>query len=204
VLIFLISQLRPEADFSDELGPPVIRDSWKGSEDQQSSITSRNGSALPRFEPFTTLHPYPVDTASPFSQYRVPPPLIRKHSRRKPSRPREEDVQASSESESDSSTSSKDTECERLQALIQYAATSSDSPTTSAAIRYHGRSSQTSLIKMTRQLKQLRLQELTSSNESSREHHLRPEFWSSLPVGTLELVNFLSILSIILFVISLP
>jgi hypothetical protein len=155
---------------------------------------SRNASALPRIESSTTLHSYPVDTASPFSQYRVPPPLIHKHLRRKPSRPGEEDVEASSESHSDSSTSSKDTECERLQALIQCAA-SLDSPAVSASVRYHGRSSQTSLIKVTRQLKQLRLQELTSSSESSREDHLRPEYWSSPPVSTLEPVTFISTLS---------
>ena len=39
-LIILYSQLRPDADFSEELGPPVIRGSWKTEPELSSHKTS--------------------------------------------------------------------------------------------------------------------------------------------------------------------
>jgi len=110
-----------------------------------------------------------------------------KHPRRESARLLQEEAHQSSESDSDTSAddeSSADLECERLQSLIMYPPHTSgvDSPPTSG-IRYHGKSSQTSLIKATRQLKELRLQEVKPNSETSLQCQPRAEFWSPSPVS---------------------
>jgi hypothetical protein len=186
----LYSQLRPDTDFTEELGPPIIRDSWKSAEDRRSSTFSRNSSSLPHSESSSNLRAYPVSKGSPFTHPRVPPPFIHRNTRKKPARILNEDGEESTSTISDSSSdggSSTDDECERLQSLIQYPSQATEqSISAAAAVRYHGKSSQSSLVKVTRQFKELRLLEMTSSKETPWRPLFRPEFWSAPPVSACE------------------
>jgi len=60
-----------------------------------------------------------------------------------------------------------------------------------SAMRFHGKSSQTSLIRTMRKFKEQRLQELTYSSGSGRtidKFFMRPEFWSTPPVSIFDTI----------------
>ncbi|KAF9820301.1 hypothetical protein IEO21_01515 [Rhodonia placenta] len=190
----LLKRLRPEADFTVELGPPVVRDSWK----------SRS------LLPFATTVPPP---GSAFKSIRhgtfgVGSPSISKpkRSRRQkdtsiPATTSTESLHNADQSSSDSSLSGSDNEDSAVELSLVQGMTHltlrglrpAHLPTkhaTDGQWRFHGKSSSFKLINTARELKQRHIDAATgadspdsSSTSTSYVAHAprRQPYWTSLP-----------------------
>ncbi|EAU91787.2 hypothetical protein CC1G_04555 [Coprinopsis cinerea okayama7 len=71
----LLAQIRPNTDFSDELGPPIVRDSWKNPEDRSRPASSSPVPPQPSHSPPSRQSP----ASSPPAASPLPPLMIPFH-----------------------------------------------------------------------------------------------------------------------------
>jgi hypothetical protein len=139
--------------------------------------------------PSTTLQAYPVESSLSFSQHRVSPRLFSRL-RGKTSRMTDQGQTSDSESESSQGEYSSDFDDEGVRGgVTTLSMRASESSGTYQSLnfttlRFHGKSSQNTLIKELRKFKEQRLQELTFETSG---RCFRPEFWYTPPVSSLNL-----------------
>ncbi|KAL0573204.1 hypothetical protein V5O48_008757 [Marasmius crinis-equi] len=180
----LLKRLRPDQDFSEDLGPPIVIDSWKSDDtamnssvDVSASHTIASTSSLPS-GPSTSRHAGNTD-------------LFR--TLRSPNDPNDSDSDSDStsnhfySSDSDGLVDKYTTGMERLTLRGQDATAEEDEN----HARFHGKSSSMNLIDATRKFKQLHIQQTMDpeggnapSNVSSAQpasfgfsFTRRPEYW---------------------------
>lgn len=193
----IFPQLRPEADFSEDLGPPVIRDSWKTDSELPLHVSPHEKSTSPSASSSrligsssTSLHSNVLSTSN--------------HSRHIPSRSRRSAGTPRSDSDSSSAgcTSSESEEIGELSisrgmkrlTIRGLEPTQDYHPLADNQVRFHGKSSFFKLIEPTRKLRDEHVNRVTGGEERSRSTRdstspinaaasRRPEFWSTPPVS---------------------
>ncbi|KAF8134641.1 fungal-specific transcription factor domain-containing protein [Boletus edulis] len=179
----LLKRLRPEADFSEELGPLVIRDSWKTDPEP------------PRVSP-----PLEKSTSPSASSVRHKgSPSGRSRSNALPSSRSTRTLRSDTDLSSDGYTSSDSEEVGELSlsrgmkrlTIRGLEPTQDHRPITDNQVRFHGKSSCFKLIEPTRKLRDEHVNRLTGGEErscSSRDSTpidaaalRRPEFWTTPP-----------------------
>ncbi|KIM40075.1 hypothetical protein M413DRAFT_73918 [Hebeloma cylindrosporum] len=200
----LLEQIRPNTDFSDELGPPVKRGSWKSDSDpsKASSFKSANQKSLASTVLPPVLIPFEKHTHDPAKDTHVVSPTSRSthlsfRPRPRPKRSRTDFDATLSSSEEDYSTgtssSSSDTDEMVITSLkgrerIGLRASEADDAQEYNNIRFHGRSSTAGLVETTRQFKHLHMRETLSPTQLESTIPIspdnktvaqtrRPEFW---------------------------
>ncbi|KAL0072413.1 hypothetical protein AAF712_000176 [Marasmius tenuissimus] len=179
-------QLRPDQDFSEELGPPIVKDSWKLED------TTAN-----RSNPGTHIISTPtLPTASPTTRPQLPEAF---RTMRTPNESNDSDSDSDSasnqfySSDSDGLVDNYTTGMERL--TLRGPDTLAEEDENHA--RFHGKSSSMNLIDATRKFKQLHIQQtmdgevrMPSTNTISAQptsYNLsftrRPEYWRFPKVG---------------------
>ncbi|KAG9316662.1 fungal-specific transcription factor domain-containing protein [Chiua virens] len=177
----LLKRLRPEADFSEELGPPVVRDSWK-------------------------TDPEPLPHNSP-QEKSASPPASSFRSKTSPSRSLQSNVPPSasatwrtsrSDSDLSSDTSSESEEVGELSlsrgmkrlTVRGLEPTQDQCSLRDNQVRFHGKSSFFKLIEPTRKLRDEHVNSFTGGEERSRSSRdstspinaaalRRPQFWAT-------------------------
>ncbi|KAI6040273.1 fungal-specific transcription factor domain-containing protein [Pisolithus marmoratus] len=172
----LLKRLRPEEDFSKELGPPVIRDSWKNDQDLVHYPSPHQKSSSPSVPP-SNVRASP-GSLQPGSLPQISNTLIPSSSR----------ANTSSESEEVGELSlSRGTKRLTIRGLepAQEKSSLADSQ-----VRFHGKSSWFKLIEQTRKLKDEHAYRVTGGAENATIHQenssplnvaatRRPEFWTT-------------------------
>ncbi|KIK97752.1 hypothetical protein PAXRUDRAFT_135686 [Paxillus rubicundulus Ve08.2h10] len=195
----LLKRLRPESDFSEELGPRVVRDSWKTDPEPLRRLSPRETSSSPSVPSFrlknspsgslrcSALPPVGVsNTINPSSG-------ITSRSRRSAGTPRTD-----TDLSSDGYTSSDNEEIGELSLSrgmkrltirgLEPAQDNSSLP--DSQVRFHGKSSCFKLIETTRKLRNDHIHRVTGGDERSRSSCdnaspvniaalRRPEFWTT-------------------------
>ncbi|KAF5386046.1 hypothetical protein D9615_002218 [Tricholomella constricta] len=173
----LLTQLRPDEDFSTDLGPPVVRGSWQGAgllqlRDEQASLLSSSSSEIG-----------PAESKFASTPRRAPHPL-------------------SDPPSSPGSSSSEDhanfdiIEIESLSGLVQKLTLRGDEtvaaePPSDAHARFHGKSSSVGLVEATQRYKMMHLLDAIEGGRNTfrgspdstdipaaAPSHRRPEFWT--------------------------
>ncbi|KAH7926730.1 hypothetical protein BV22DRAFT_1008428 [Leucogyrophana mollusca] len=196
--------LRPEADFSEELGPPVIRDSWK-TEAESARLPSPHEKSSSPSAPSSRLKGSPASLRSNalppvgVSSAIVPSSRISSRSRGTPrSDTDSSDYFSSSESEEvgelSLSRGMKRLTIRGLEPAMEPAA--ENSPLMDSQVRFHGKSSCFKLIEPTRKLREEHMVTLgvysPESESGGTNRHSpaspidvaptrRPEFWATPP-----------------------
>ncbi|KAF9049793.1 fungal-specific transcription factor domain-containing protein [Panaeolus papilionaceus] len=179
----LVNKIRPGVDFSDELGPPIIRDSWKNQNEQhyQSATTTTtlsitkqpSSSTLPQILiPQTTPNTHAslssalVSSISPCSTHLTFGPHSHPERSKKDFPPnrlnyRDSNKFSDDNTSSDYSSSPSDTEdtivtslVGRMKMTLKVAEQDSD-PEDDGCIRFHGRISTAGLVEVARQFKHM-------------------------------------------------
>ncbi|CAA7261636.1 unnamed protein product [Cyclocybe aegerita] len=195
----LLQQVRPGADFADELGPPVILGSWKDEPGPSTVFPPNPAVSLP-----STLisfnserHDHPIHTlVTPSSRTSH---LFRPHPRSKRHPPNfhaYRDANPISDDESDdNSASSSETEEEVVvtsslagRTNITLVASENDDTANDNNIRFHGRSTTAGLVEATRIFKHMHIKETmsqmkrdaspTSPDNATVAQTRRPQFWA--------------------------
>jgi hypothetical protein len=198
VVLYQLPQVRPDQDFSAELGPPVVRGSWKsqdGSADASSS--TRRNSFIPNILP-PLLVPYrskkdePSHTSDIFHSPRSTHLIFRSKPPSRRMRMRVDlDVTLSSYSEDSSdetSSSSEQAEETVISSLagrekITLLVSENDNSTEDDNIRFHGRSSTAGLIEITRQFKHMHMKDTISPPQQEKQEKPASPFPSNLTVA---------------------
>ncbi|KAF9227310.1 hypothetical protein BS17DRAFT_775262 [Gyrodon lividus] len=197
----LLKRLRPESDFSQELGPPVIRDSWKTdsdpprhpSPDEKSSSPSIHSSRL-KGSPSGSLRCSALPPVG-ISNTINPSSCVSSRSRRSAGTPRTD-----TDLSSDGYTSSDSEEVGELSlsrgmkrlTIRGLEPTQDNSYLPDSQVRFHGKSSCFKLIEPTRKLRDEHMHRVTGGDERNRSSRdstspvnaaalRRPEFWTTPP-----------------------
>ncbi|KDR75840.1 hypothetical protein GALMADRAFT_506107 [Galerina marginata CBS 339.88] len=191
----LLQRIRPDVDFSEELGPPVQRNSWKK---QDGPSTSSSSNSATRKSSFTSNALPPL--ATPFQAHRNQPSILNPvlspaplsthlkfHSQRG-KRPRDpalfayRDAYDLSDEDSSSESSSSSSETEEIvitslvgRTKITLRASENDDSAGDYNIRFHGRSSTAGLVEATRQFKFMHMRETMSPVEQENEASISPD-----------------------------
>ncbi|CCM01111.1 uncharacterized protein FIBRA_03159 [Fibroporia radiculosa] len=188
----LLRRLRPDTDFTTELGPPVVRDSWKAdaqiaqSVAQTASTSSTNSTAAPSSSRSHILLPMTTAILSPGFAYRGPAgeragaSSVRHKSPRRYRKKSQHPVADGSTSQneegsSDSSLSASDHEDSSVElSLVQgmthltmrglQPANVNGKQAMDGQWRFHGKSSSFKLINATRELKQRHMDEMAGAS----------------------------------------
>ncbi|PPQ63989.1 hypothetical protein CVT24_009418 [Panaeolus cyanescens] len=193
----LVQKIRPDIDFSDELGPPVIRDSWKN---QTSTVSSSKSSALPPILiPNNAHHTHvsspTIPSLSPCSTHLTfgphsHPDRARKDSPTRSMNYRDSHTTKFSEDNTSSDYSSSPSDAEdtiitslvgRMKMTLKVA--EQDSDPEDGSIRFHGRISTAGLVEVARQFKHMHMQgssdhaSPSSPDNSTVAQTRRPVFW---------------------------
>jgi hypothetical protein len=199
-------QLRPEIDFSSELGPPVIRDSWK----LRDSTPHRppSGPSSVQLSPSVLLSASTANLAPTVPQsapaertsHLIFDPAGR--TRPKAEQPFHGESSDNESAASDDSTASRTLGIDAITGLMRKLTLRGTTSNTDELIeqhsRFHGDSSAVGLVEATRQFKSMYLQGATQDSQpplSSAPQHsesdlttgsfcLRPELWRSHEVST--------------------
>jgi hypothetical protein len=200
---YLFSQLRPESDFSEELGPIFVRDSWKTDPEPPRRLSPHETSSSPSVPSLrlkgspsgslrcSALPPVGVsNTINPSSG-------ASSRSRRSAGTPRTD-----TDLSSDGYTSSDSEEIGELslsrgmkRLTIRGLEPAQDNPSLpDSQVRFHGKSSYFKLIETTRKLRDEHIHRVTGGDERNRSSHdnatpvntaalRRPEFWTTPSVS---------------------
>lgn len=192
-----IPQLSPDNDHSAELGPPIIRGSWKSQD--ASSKTSKSQSLLtanllpPLLIPYQTQGPSNAATTSIISSssrsthLNFGPKPRTKHQPKKKEATVTFDHYRSDDSYDGESSSSSETDevavpsfSGRLKVTLR--GVESDDATEDNNMRFHGRSSTAGLVELTRQFKHINFQAdsqppATMPANLTDAHSRRRQFW---------------------------
>ncbi len=208
----LCFQLRPECDFATELGPSIIRDSWKNADSvppPSSSDKARSDSpkvvtsspSISRKQSLASLAAPQPNRACPTAHTRQGSGASKAGKRRQPSgydSPSNSD-NASSSSLSDSSETDELGELSIARGMkkltlrgLEPTEGSSERYLNDNQLRFHGKSSSFKLISHTRELMQRHILETSSDGRQSNSPadiqlpsptgNKRPEFWTLPPV----------------------
>lgn len=203
-----VAQLSPDNDYSSELGPPVIRGSWK-SQDGLSK-TSKSTSILatnilpPLLIPYQTQGPSKVTTATIISSSSRSTHLNfgskprAKHQIKKKEALVTFDQYRSDDSYDGESSSSSETDEVAVPSFagrekVTLRGVESDDATEDNNMRFHGRSSTAGLVEVTRQFKHIHFQadsqppttmpaNLTDAQSRRRQFWKRPDVKFQFPV----------------------
>ncbi|KAJ3517259.1 hypothetical protein NLJ89_g629 [Agrocybe chaxingu] len=195
----LLQQVSPGADFSDELGPPVILGSWRDEPSPPSALPPNPAVSLPstlisfnseqNYRPIPTL----VTPSSRTSHLFRPHPRSKRHP---PNFHAYRDANPISDDESDDdSASSSQTEEEVVvtsslagRTNIALVASENDDTANDNNIRFHGRSTTAGLVEATRIFKHMHIKETMSqmkrdASPTSPDNEIvaqtrRPQFWA--------------------------
>lgn len=195
----LLKRLRPEADFSEELGSPVVRDSWKHDAEPQYRLSPDEKSSSPVAR--LRSHGSPVGSSLPPVGKLLPSSSVSVRSRRSAGTPRTDtdlssDAYTSSESEEvgelSLSRGMKRLTIRGLEPALEHGSL------VDSQVRFHGKSSCFKLIEPTRKLREEHINrvfqesgstdaESGSGSRSSPESASsvcftpirRPEFWTT-------------------------
>ncbi|KAF7315601.1 Zn(2)-C6 fungal-type domain-containing protein [Mycena indigotica] len=174
----LLHHVRPDADFSSELGPPIVRGSWKDDIGGSSSSSAGKASARSR-RPSS-----PPRTSIRFTSHLA----LNSHWRQDNSDSDDSDELNSSDSENMADVIKGD--LRKLTATYDQGKRSSgDDPLDTITTRFHGKSSLISLIDMTRRYRELFIEEENKQQDEQKpktlkDHYTptrRNEFWEPLP-----------------------
>ncbi|KAF8161144.1 fungal-specific transcription factor domain-containing protein [Crassisporium funariophilum] len=189
----LLQQIRPDVDFSEELGPPVIRGSWKTEIEQSSSSSSVSLTRKPSLLPpiLIPFDPQPRDSISSTSLVIPSPRTTHLLFRSQPRSKRTRGADATLPPWLDGS----DTEELVITSIrgrnkFTLKASEADDPSNESNIRFHGRSSTAGLVETTRIFKHMHMREtMTSlqqdaSSPTAPDNNVvaqtrRPQFWST-------------------------
>ncbi|KAI0047765.1 hypothetical protein FA95DRAFT_1492043 [Auriscalpium vulgare] len=170
----LLKRLRPDADFSAELGPPVVRDSWKNDE---SGAYLRAPSAAPHMErkssasSFTSRIPYPtLPSVTPIPRDRI-------SSRASLSQEFASDAEQDNWPSDDYLSSDEEeplaTTMKRL-TLLEMDPQIKANRMLDNSVRFHGSSSSFKLVTVTRELKMKHLLEMIGVEDDSIMQDVAP------------------------------
>ncbi|TFK86622.1 hypothetical protein K466DRAFT_492433 [Polyporus arcularius HHB13444] len=207
----LLKRLRPESDFTAELGPPIPRDSWKAdsahpasSSDKarsNSPMTVEHSPTLAMKQSLVSLTAPPPDRACPATSSGKNKASGRKTKGRKRGEP---DPASNSEHDASCSSLSDSSETDDLGELsiargmkrltlrgLEPTEASPDAYVDDNQLRFHGKSSSFKLISTTRELMQRHIVETSSDGRQSNSpadikvplptSSKRPEFWTLPP-----------------------
>ncbi|KAF8973212.1 fungal-specific transcription factor domain-containing protein [Flammula alnicola] len=197
----LLQQIHPGVDFSEELGPPVVRGSWKtqdGPSRASSSSIGRTPSLAsnvlpPLLVPYHQAHSNDCTSQTPVCLPSLRSTHLTFRSRRRSKRDSDATLSSNSEESSEESPSSSSETEEILitsvggREKITLRASENDDTTDDNNIRFHGRSSTAGLVETTRQFKHMHIRETmsptqknsprTSPDNLTVAQWRRPEFW---------------------------
>ncbi|KAG8213977.1 hypothetical protein J3R82DRAFT_10726 [Butyriboletus roseoflavus] len=194
----LLKRLRPEADFSEELGPPVVRDSWKTDSEppccmspHEKSTSPSGSSSRPKGSPSRSLQSNPLSAFNATNHSTC----IGSRSLRSAGTPRSD-----TDFSSDDWTSSDSEEVGELSlsrgmkrlTIRGLEPTQDHCSLADNQVRFHGKSSCFKLIEPTRKLRDEHVNRVTGGEEHNRltrdsnspinaEALRRPEFWTTPP-----------------------
>ena len=196
LLMYRVFKLCPDTDFSDELGPPVIRDSWKNNDRVKSEAPSSDITMMIR--PTSSYHD--LRSSPTTDDYKIPLHLLpeprlsseprvdqKRHRHRSDAMP-ESDSSATTD-ESLLSSSGSELKAQASTAALTLRSTDecirfADDP---QSVRFHGRSSVLGLVDATVKYRQNLLKESANlnvntqsrypSDDSTIRHTRRAEFW---------------------------
>ncbi|CAL1706909.1 unnamed protein product [Somion occarium] len=192
----VLRRLRPEADFTPEIGPPIPRDSWKSESPAMQSSLSRQTTSSSQSQGSSLVPPQPslavsggsgVSHAAPYPGS-GPIMIALTHAT---SRDNVRGSGASSEDDEPSSASSSDSEdygelslVRGMQSLSLKPLESHDNRTVpDSQWRFHGKSSSFKLINTARKLQNEASKVAGESTHDDNPHqigaHRRPYFWNS-------------------------
>ncbi|KAF9566715.1 hypothetical protein CPC08DRAFT_758708 [Agrocybe pediades] len=201
----LLEQVRPGVDFSGEIGPRIIRDSWRNEPVNSPSVKSFNtsardipnhSSALAPTLPFGDRESKLASHSFAFEGPRSSHLTFHSHSRAKRTEAHTDAAMtyrnphdaSDDESTTGTTSSSSDTEEIVITSLIgrtKITLRGSDDENSAGDnnIRFHGRSSTAGLVEATRQFKYLHLQDSSDSppppDNTSVAQMRRPQFWKT-------------------------
>lgn len=182
----LLKRLRPEADFSEELGSPVVRDSWKHDAEPQYRLSPDEKSS----SPVAHLRPHgspSVGTSLPPVGKLLPSSSVSVRSRRSAGTPRTD-----TDLSSDAYTSSESEEVGELslsrgmkRLTIRGLESAQEQDQLDNQVRFHGKSSCFKLIEPTRKLRDEHINRISQESgstdaESGSVHRSSPESTSSV------------------------
>uniref|UniRef100_A0A8H7Y582 Zn(2)-C6 fungal-type domain-containing protein n=1 Tax=Psilocybe cubensis TaxID=181762 RepID=A0A8H7Y582_PSICU len=194
----ILKRIQPDVDFSDELGPPVIRNSWK-TQDDSSPASSSN--AINRTSSFASaglspiMIPFHSDKAETVTlNPEVFPPPVSTHLvfHSQPRRARQsrilsdtsflayrDNLDLTEDSDTETSSSSETEEIVITSIVgrtkITLRASENDDSDDDNNIRFHGRSSTAGLVETTRQFKHMHMRDTLGSNRPSNDLPVSPD-----------------------------
>ncbi|KAF9241629.1 fungal-specific transcription factor domain-containing protein [Melanogaster broomeanus] len=196
----LLKRLRPESDFSEELGPRVVRDSWKADPElppRASPHAMSSSSSAPSLRPKASSSGSlrcsalpPVGVSNSFN----PSSCIDSRSRRSAGTPRTDTESSDGYTSSDSEEVGELSLSRGMKRLtIRGLEPAQDNPSLAdSQVRFHGKSSWFKLIKPTQKLRDEHMHRVSGGDERDRSIRdstspvnaaalRRPEFWTTPP-----------------------
>ncbi|KAK2463231.1 hypothetical protein APHAL10511_004886 [Amanita phalloides] len=181
----LLQQLYPDVDFSHELGPPVIRDSWRNKGEAQQQVSR---SDIPdTTQPLRSAPEYhPDDMKTPL--HLLPGPSL--SCKRRILDELDSDSPASGENHTTSSDSEPLPRPVATALTLRGTGEHCDIAEDPRSVRFHGRTSVQGIVDATRKYRQMLLKQSGNSNVHTLRGHLpdnnlmlyrdrRPEFWQT-------------------------
>lgn len=213
-----VAQLSPDNDFSAELGPPVVRGSWKSQDALSKSLKSQSILATnllpPLLVPYQTQGPSNVATAPIISSSSRSThlnfgskPRTKPQSKKKEARVTFHQYRSDDSDDGESSSSSETDEVAvpsfAGREKVTLRGVESDDATEDNNMRFHGRSSTAGLVEVTRQFKHIHFQadsqppaplptNLTDAHSRRRQFWKRPDvmFCSLVYLGLPDRMSF--------------
>ncbi|KAF8070504.1 fungal-specific transcription factor domain-containing protein [Lyophyllum atratum] len=191
----LLKQLRPDADFASELGPPIIRGSWREQDpshsydEQQLFLSSPSSEIAPESKVLPTMSGFSTTGRTTRLMSNPHPTPGRLHQKRE-----EQYHDNTDESDSSEDPSNFDViEIESISGLVQKLtlqgeAVSTERPSDAHA-RFHGKSSSVGLIEAAQRFKMMHLLDAIEGGQDTRRESpdsigdagfsdRRPEYWT--------------------------